>query len=266
MCVITLLTDFGTCDTYVGQMKGVIADIARSATVIDLTHQVPWQDVVAGALMLEDAIDVFPAGTIHVAVVDPGVGTQRRAIAIETDHFTFVGPDNGLFTAVLQRHRMHRAHALTNTRYQRPAVSATFHGRDVFAPAAAHLAAGVPIAELGEAVEQPFALDLPKPAVQADTLGGQILWIDHFGNLITNIRQTDAQHGATDRSISHVRVADTTIGPIRRTFSDVPAGSLVAYFGSAGRLEIARRNGSAARLLKAEPGTAVYLTRSPASC
>ena len=257
---ITLLTDFGTRDTYVGQMKGVIESIAPGAKVVDLTHEVLPQDVTAGAAMLDDAVDVFPAGTIHVAVVDPGVGSGRHGVAVETQQFTFVGPDNGIFDAVLNRYPMRRAVTLANKTYQRDQVSATFHGRDVFSPAAAHLAAGVDLAALGEQVAELVKLDLPEPTIEGHAMRGEVLWVDHFGNLVTNIRHEDVQAwtgGGEALRGCGVWVQDAAAGEIGRTFSDAAVGTLVAYFGSSGRLEVAKRNGSAARQIGARSGSTV---------
>ncbi|MEX2387438.1 MAG: SAM-dependent chlorinase/fluorinase, partial [Phycisphaeraceae bacterium] len=186
--LLTLLTDFGHTDTYVGQMKGVIAGIAPQATAIDLIHVVPPQQVLVAAVMLEAAVEAFAAQTIHVAVVDPGVGGARRAVAVRTEKGVFVGPDNGLFTAVLERWPAVEAVALTNRQYQRDTVSATFHGRDIFAPAAAHLAAGVPMHDLGDSVDPAtlVQLNLPQPTPTDHGMTLHVLWIDHFGNLITD--------------------------------------------------------------------------------
>jgi S-adenosylmethionine hydrolase len=261
---LTLLTDFGVSDTYVGQMKGVIATIAPNTTVIDLTHDVPAQDVLAGAVELDGALDAFAAGTIHVGVVDPGVGSLRQPIAVRTDRFTFVGPDNGLVTAALDQADTYQAVALTNRAYHRSHVSATFHGRDIFAPAAAHLANGASLEMLGEPIERPQRLDLPQPRADADQLSGEVLLIDRFGNLITNITRDDLRHhgwlDAADRSPSlRVDMGVTTIEDLSQTFSDAAVGGAVAYIGSSGRLEIAVRDGNAARTLGMRRGDAVKL-------
>lgn len=252
---ITLLTDFGTRDTYVGQMKGVIASIAPDTGVIDLTHDVPPQDVTAGAIMLDTAVDAFPDATVHVAVVDPGVGGVRRPIAARSARFTLVGPDNGLFTAVWQRHSPQRIVALTNTACHRPRVSATFHGRDIFAPVAAHLASGTPLDELGESITDPVTLDLPEPRPTTTGLEATVLCVDHFGNLITNIT---SDHLPRDGRAA-ITVGPARIAEISRTFADVPEGEPVAYLGSTGRLEIALRNANAAARWNLAPGATVHL-------
>lgn len=247
--IITLTTDFGTADTFVGQMKGSILTIAPDARIVDVTHEVPVHDMLAGAIALESVIDVFASGTIHVAVVDPGVGTPRHAIGIETDDYLWIGPDNGVFTAVLARCPLKRAVALTNADYHRAEVSATFHGRDIFAPAAAHLAKGVPLAELGDPIDDPVLLDLPKPQFDGDNLIAHVLCADRFGNLVTDLTAdhffSELGQGSEDQV--HIQIGSIAIQGVRRTFGGVEPGEPVAYLGSGGRLEIAVRNGSAAR-------------------
>lgn len=245
--MITLTTDFGTTDTYVAQMKGVIAGIASDARVIDGTHDIPPQDILAGAIALDSLVDVFPDGTIHVAVVDPGVGSQRAAVAVKTERFTLVGPDNGLFTLVLDRYPPTAIVSLTNPDYHRDPVSATFHGRDIFAPVAAHLAAGIAIHKLGEPVNTLINLNIPQPEASSDGLSVLTLTADRFGNLITNLTQAFFSDWLTRANAKGVTVSvkGHVIGPVRRTFADVQPGEPVAYFGSSGRLELAVRNGSA---------------------
>jgi hypothetical protein len=248
---ITLLTDFGSHDTYVGQMKGVIAAIAPRTRVIDLTHEIPPGHILAGAIMLDSAVDAFAQGTIHVAVVDPGVGSARAAVAIKTESFIVVGPDNGIFSAVLQRFPAIAAHRLTNPAYHRIPVSATFHGRDLFAPAAAHLARGVAIQELGDRTTL-VKLDLPAPELQAQAIIAHVVWVDHFGNLITDLTVQPFHKwlaGEHDAPRVAIEIAGHSIDGIHQTFADVKIGELIAYFGSSGRLEIAVRQGNAASML-----------------
>lgn len=262
MTVIALLTDFGLADTYVGEMKAVVAGIAPHAQVVDLCHHTPPQEVLAGAIMLADSADSFPPGSIFTAVVDPGVGTDRRAVAVQTERYTFVGPDNGLFTAVLRRHEPLAAVLLDEARYhfRRPGESgsSTFHGRDVFSPAAAHLAAGTALMELGTTIDPGTLLQLaiPEPTEQDDELHGQVLRVDHFGNLITNITQISL---SDSNSVASIRVGDCEVGALRQTFSDVAVGDAVAYLGSHGRLEIAVRDGNAAKVLAAQAGDRVVV-------
>src|SRR5712692_3021008 len=184
--IIALLTDFGLRDHYAGTMKGVALGICPDATLVDISHEVPAHDVQAGALELAAAYRYFPAGTVFLTVVDPGVGSTRRGIAAEAGDYKFVAPDNGVLTAVLDEHPPKRVVELTERRYARPTVSRTFEGRDRFAPAAAWLAKGIELGALGRSAGPIHRLDIPKPQVGADRIDGQILRVDHFGNLITN--------------------------------------------------------------------------------
>jgi hypothetical protein len=262
--IVTLLTDFGTDDTYVGQMKGVILARCPSARVIDLTHAVRPQAVIQGAFLLETALDVFPSGTVHVAVVDPGVGTSRRGLAVTAAGQLFVGPDNGLFTPALSRPGW-EAFELRAAEYRLPTVSVTFHGRDVFGPAAAHLALGVAPTRLGPPARDPVRLGWPTAHAVGDDLVGEVVHVDRFGNLLTSIgvdalEQTAARHGGAVT----VRIAGRPI-PLVRTYGDLAPGSAGALVGSAGRLEVAVREGSAAARLRAGRGTLVRLSRSTKS-
>lgn len=263
MTLITLTTDFGLVDTYVGAMKGVILNIAPDAAIVDICHEIPPQDVMAGALALESAAGYFPEGTLHVAVVDPGVGGERAAVAVEARRYTYVGPDNGLFTLILRRDPVLRAVRLTNPAYRRHPVSATFHGRDVFAPAAAYLAQGVRLEELGEPVGALVSLNIPEPAESGGELTGQVLHVDRFGNLVTSVTADTwgRRSGGLDPSAVRVQVGGVGVGPIRSTYVDVAPGEPVAYFGSGGRLEIGVRNGSAAATLDAARGSAFTIRR-----
>lgn len=262
MCpIITLTTDFGLHDPFVGVMKGVILGIAPAAVIVDLTHDVPPQDILAGALALEAALPYFPPDTIHVAVVDPGVGSDRRAIAAETETGLFVGPDNGVFTAALGRRRVLRAMRLTNPMYFHHPVSATFHGRDVFAPVAAHLAAGVPLEALGEPAGELVRISLPDPVARDQALEIHVLHIDRFGNLVTDLTAEQYARWRADRpdANARLRVGNREVNGVRRTFADADPGEPVAYIGSGGRLEIAIRNGNAAKDLRVGLGAAILL-------
>ena len=254
--IITLTTDFGATDPYVGLIKGVILGIAPEVSLVDLSHEVPPQDVLAGALVLESVVGVFPEGTIHVAVVDPGVGSRRRPVAIEARDSLWVGPDNGLFTTVLAGPAGLRAVALTDQRFHRHPTSATFHGRDIFAPVAGHLARGVPLTELGDPVTDLVRLDVPQPVRTREGLEIHVLRVDRFGNLITDLSAEayEGWKGAFSCQQIIVKIADAQIHGIRRTFADVDQGDPVAYFGSTGRLEVAIRNGSAARRFNVQKG------------
>ncbi len=256
--IITLTTDFGLTDSYVGQMKGVILSIAPQVTIVDLCHGIRPQGVIEGAIVLESAAGCFPPGTIHVAIVDPTVGSGRAALAVQTDLGLFIGPDNGLFTAVLARWPARAAVQLTNPAFHRQPVSPTFHGRDIFAPVAAHLAIGTPLHALGEPATDLVQLDVPhpEPIGSGEGLTLHVLYADHFGNLVTDLAADFFDRWRRQRGSGPIaiRIGDVRIDRISTTYSDVCEGGLVAYFGSSGRLEIALRNGSAADLLHAHPG------------
>ncbi len=260
--LITLTTDFGLRDPYVGIMKGVIARIAPQANIIDITHDIEPQNMMQAAVVLESLLDYFPATTIHVAVVDPTVGSHRAPIAVQTDRYLFIGPDNGIFTAALSRESQRAAVELNNPAYHLHPTSRTFHGRDIFAPAAAHLAAGVPLAELGEPIEQLVTLDLPQPQLHADHIEAHVVYVDRFGNLVTDLSRDTFD--TWRRNVPHaltVTVNNKTIYGIRDTYADVDKGELLAHFSSTSRLEIAARNTSAAKRLAASPGTSIIVQR-----
>jgi S-adenosyl-L-methionine hydrolase (adenosine-forming) len=257
VAVITLTTDFGTRDTYVAEMKAAILSITRAVHVVDITHEVAPHDILEGALALETAAPRFPAGTIHVAVIDPGVGTPRRGLALAARDQTFVGPDNGLFTPFLDDSRW-RAFELTAAEFRGDRVSQTFHGRDIFAPAAAHLARGLDLSRLGPPVTDPVRLSWPEARVAGGRLGGAVVHIDRFGNLVTSIH---ADAIASLGSGLAVRVAGRTL-PLVRTYGELGRGDPGALVGSSNRLEIAVNSGSAARALRAGRGTRVVVSRS----
>ncbi|HYW76541.1 MAG TPA: SAM-dependent chlorinase/fluorinase [Gammaproteobacteria bacterium] len=265
--IIALLTDFGTQDAYVGIMKGVIAGIAPQARIIDITHEIAPQDLGGAAYTLLCAYRYFPAGTIFCCVVDPGVGSARRAVAVQVrspagDDYVVVCPDNGLLTPVLEQASATAAHALNEPRYQLRTVSATFHGRDIFAPAAAHLAAGTGIAALGAAVApaELVRMDWPQPQRTRDGWLAHVIHIDRFGNLITNLAG-----GALDAPGERWRVRlgdELRIDGIRGTFADTDIGAPVAYVGSSGFLEVAVRNGSAQRAWGLGVGDTINVERA----
>jgi S-adenosylmethionine hydrolase len=256
---VALLTDFGTQDTYVAEMHAVLASLAPQVRVIDLTHAIDSQNILQGAVALGDAVEVFPRGTIFVAVVDPGVGSARRAVAAEIGDWRFVGPDNGLLTGVLQRWPLDRGVSLTNAQYFRSTVSRTFHGRDVFAPVAAHWATGVPLEQFGPPLDEPLQrLPWPKPVLLAGGVTGEVLAVDHFGNLLTNL---SAELWADRTAVPRVSLAGRDIGPLVACYADRP-GEPLALIGSHGRLEIAVDQGSAAAELGCGVGTAVTVVWS----
>ena len=262
MPIITLLTDFGSQDYFVGAMKGAILSINPQAQVIDITHEIPPQDIEAAAFNLLAAYKDFPKGTIHVAVVDPGVGSRRRPILIECGGQYFVGPDNGIFSWICEREGDYRAIHLTDEGFFRQPVSATFHGRDVFAPVAAALANRIAIEEFGDEAKDYARLESLLPAVDSDgRIDARVIHIDRFGNCITNL--TLDHLGEDALTSAKLRIGDREISSFRRFFSerDGPEDELFCLFGSAGFLEIAVRNSSAAKVLNAERGDRVIVTR-----
>jgi len=289
--IITLTTDFGLADGYVGTMKGVILSIAPTATIVDISHDIAPQDVREGAYTLYAAYPYFPQGTIHVVVVDPGVGSERRAIALRTAQATFVAPDNGVLSYVVAGERVEQIVHLTNPSYHLSPVSCTFHGRDIFAPAAAHLARGIRLAELGQPLTEIITFPLPRPQLRPDgTIVGQVIHVDRFGNLITSITATDlADHsgskiarrglpnprlwpGSGDPGRAKLDLADTpllrdgivevkgqSIQGIANNYAEVTPGKLLALIGSEDHLEISVSGGSASQTLAARVGDEVLL-------
>jgi S-adenosylmethionine hydrolase len=258
---LAIITDFGYRDHYVGAMKGVIASIAPATAVIDITHGIPAQSIVAGAIALRESWRYFPPRTIFLAVVDPGVGTARAPIAIDTRAGArFVGPDNGVLWLAASEAGIKRIVKLTSTRHRLTNVSATFHGRDIFAPAAAHLSRGTPLASLGPSVRSIEKLELPRPVQSLRELRGEVIYVDGFGNLVTNIeRGRVAEFDASFRHKSlSVRIKSGRAAiPIVDTYAAQPKGAPLATFGSFGLLEIAIRDGNAAAHFGAEPGASV---------
>lgn len=253
--IITLTTDFGTTDSYVGVMKGVILSIAPQARLIDISHEISPQNIQQAAYIVQSFYRYFPPGTIHLVIVDPGVGSARRAIALGAPGATFVAPDNGVLTYVwrdaIDRHGPAACpvHELAEPRFWLARVSSTFHGRDLFAPTAAHLAGGVPLRAVGPRLPSLTEAELEQPGHGRDgELVGRIIHVDHFGNCITNITPAHLeQAGLNDQVV--VRIIDQRIAGLRHTFADGPLGALIALIGSTDRLELAVRNGSAAQTL-----------------
>lgn len=237
-------------------MRAVALGICPDATLVDITHEIGPQDVLGGALELAAAYKYFPAGTIFLCVVDPGVGSKRRGIAAGAGGYCFVAPDNGLLTTVFRETPPERVVELTNREYARPRISATFEGRDRFAPAAAWLATGVPLDALGTQLTAWETLDIPEPSVAGDELVAVVLRVDRFGNLVTNVdrRTFDAFADAKDVQIA---AGGHRIGSVVRTYAEVEDGSLCALFGSSDHLEIAVNGGSAADRLQGTRGMAI---------
>ncbi|MBL8134534.1 MAG: SAM-dependent chlorinase/fluorinase [Anaerolineae bacterium] len=272
---IALLTDFGLRDSFVGVMKGVIARIASEANVIDISHAVPAQDVRAGALMLHAGYRYFPADAIFVAVVDPGVGGARRPIAVRAGQQVFIAPDNGILSYVLQENTGVESRLLDNPAFHLPQVSSTFHGRDIFAPAAAHLAAGTAFDALGSPLTHWHLLEVPVLSAEGDRLRGEVLHIDHFGNVVTSIgrfqwleddhlRLEPAFGSALPARVSLARrcavtIGDTYLDGVRRTYSDAYPGAALALIGSSGFLELSINLGSFADVFDVHAGDSVIL-------
>lgn len=257
--VVTLLTDFGLADPFVGIMKGVILGQVPKARLVDLTHLVPPQQILAGALQLRSAVSFFPAGTVHLAVVDPGVGSSRRALVVETPSAFLVGPDNGLLAPAAELLGVRRMFAIEARERMRQPVSSTFHGRDVFAPVAAYLAAGGAADAVGPRRESMTSLPLPVPRAESGSLLGEVIHVDGFGNLVTNLEHAQLR-GFPARGLS-VSIAGVRLASVSPSYSAVPEGAAVAVIGSWGFLEIAVRNGSAAAAFPAGVGTPVTVSR-----
>jgi len=267
---VTFLTDYGTRDEFVGVVKAVIRDLAAHVTVLDLTHEVPPFDVRAGSLVLARSVSYLPEGIV-LAVVDPGVGTARRAVAVEVagGNGVFIGPDNGLLaSAVALAGGAERAVVLTNPDYQLPAPGATFAGRDIFAPAAAHLANGVDLAELGEAIDPALLLPgvVPLSRLEADVLLCEVLWVDHFGNCQLNVGPDELAELAEADTRVRVSVGDLSdptvrVAAVADAFADVPGGAVGLVVDSYGMLALALDRRSAAEELRIAAGDQVRLTR-----
>jgi len=257
--VIALLSDFGTRDHYAGTMKGVALGICPDATLVDISHDVPAHDVLAGALELAASYRYFPAGTVFLVVVDPGVGSTRRGIAADAGDYKFVAPDNGVLTVVLDEHPPRRVVELTERKYARPTVSRTFEGRDRFAPAAAWLAKGIELTAMGRPAGAIARLEVPHPRVADDEIEGQVLRVDRFGNLITNIdRKAFEKLSGTPLDI---RVGARQVSKVVSTYADASAGEVCALFGSTDHLEIAANGASAADELGVGRGALVHIAR-----
>jgi S-adenosyl-L-methionine hydrolase (adenosine-forming) len=256
--IITLTTDFGTKDGYVGQMKGVILGMAENSTVIDITHDIEPFQTLQAALVISELLKYFPKRTVHLVIVDPGVGGPRRGMVLKSGDQYLVGPDNGLFSLVIKEGPW-EARSIENSRWFRPNPHPTFHGRDVFAPVAAHLSKGVGFDFIGPWLRDPVTLAIPEPNQSANEIAGEVIYLDRFGNLCTNIK---------DKSITEptpaVVIKSLIINKISSYFGAVPIGEPVAVINSFGFLEIAVNQGNAAKLLDADVGVPVVVRRRKA--
>ncbi|UCD56352.1 MAG: SAM-dependent chlorinase/fluorinase [Candidatus Hydrogenedentota bacterium] len=258
--IITLLTDFGVADTYVGVMKGVIAGINPEARIIDLSHGIAPQDVRGAALLLAGSFLYFPPGTIHVAVVDPTVGSDRPALCVQAGRYFFIGPDNGVISIACFRAGHPRIFLLENEEYFLENRSRTFHGRDIFAPVAAHLSSGVAVESLGSRIRSMERIRLPTPVTErGPRLIGEIVYVDRFGNLITNIEEDSVPRvfSRADRADLIIACAGHRVRGLSETYSSAAPGVTVALFGSYGLMEIAVRDGNASSLLGLKRGDRV---------
>ena len=245
--VITLMTDFGTSDHFVGAMKGVILDINPQIRIVDITHAVPPQDIRGAAFLINSAYRYFPSGSIHVIVVDPGVGSQRRSIICQTDAAYFVCPDNGVLSYIL-KDNTHRVVALDNAAFWLSEVSNTFHGRDIFAPVAAYLSRGISLGQFGNVANNVARFSIPAPQVSKAAIIGSVIWIDRFGNLITNLTP-DMLESFGMESDFVIRAGKAEICRLNRAYAESGKGECLAIVGSSGHLEISVNQGSAAQAL-----------------
>jgi S-adenosylmethionine hydrolase len=255
---VAVLTDFGTRDHYAGTIKAVVLSVCPDATIVDIGHEIPPHDVLAGALELAACYRFFPIGTIFLVVVDPGVGSSRRGLAADTGEYRFVAPDNGVLSLVFRDTPPKRVVELTERKYARPTVSRTFEGRDRFAPAAGWLAKGINLVSLGRSVSDFRVLDLPRLAVLADRIEGEVVRVDRFGNLITNIDRKAFDHFARDGHLA-VRIESHDVPRLVATYAEAAAGELCALFGSTEHLEIAVNAGDAAARLGLSRGAKVTI-------
>jgi S-adenosylmethionine hydrolase len=259
--IITLTTDFGVGSSYVAQMKGVILSICRDVHLIDLTHAIKPQNVREGAIVLADCGPRFPPGTIHVAVVDPGVGTSRRIVYAELGEQRYLAPDNGLLSLLAEREQVWQIVTVENSQFWLPQPSMTFHGRDIFAPVAAHLAEGLNPLKLGQKIDSVSQLDWTPPRQEKQLVAGEVVFVDSFGNLITNIpRQAVTLLGEPASLL--IECDGQVVQGIVPTYGAAGSGELVALFDSQDRLEIAKVGGSAARTLQIIPGDAIVVRQA----
>src|SRR3990172_5284807 len=257
--IITLLTDFGTEDHYVASVKGTILKINPGCTLIDITHHVRPHDIEEGAFILANAYSSFPRGTIHLTVVDPGVGSPRNPILLVTENYFFVGPDNGLFTFCLLREKVKEAVALTNKKFFISQVSTTFHGRNIFAPIAGPLPLGTKPKALGREIKAWVKLPFRKPKIGKGELTGEIFHVDIFGNLVSNIGEEEVFHYTKNRPFV-IRIGNPSLQGSKKSYWEVEKGEPLALIGSGGYLEISVREGNAQKVLKATKGDKICLT------
>jgi len=257
--IITLLTDFGTKDLYVASIKGVILNINPHCTLVDITHEVRPHDIEEGAFILANTYSYFPKGTIHLSIVDPGVGGTRKPIFLVTQNYFFIGPDNGLFTLVAQREKVKQVVVLTKQKYFLPKVSKTFHGRDIFAPVAAHLSLGIKPIAFGYEINSLKKIKFQKAIIKEGKLLGEIYHIDTFGNLVTNVDKEKLFRFIKDRPFV-ILAGGKIIRDLKKGYWEGKKGKLIALLGSSGLLEISVREGSAQKMLKVKKRSPVIVS------
>lgn len=255
--IITLTTDFGLQDHYVGVLKAILLRISPDSRLVDISHEIPPQDVMAGAWVVRNAATSFPEGTVHLVVVDPGVGTERRSVVVEMGDQLFVGPDNGIFS-LLAEEAPYRAFEIGRKDLYEPKLSNTFHGRDLFAPVAAHLANGLPIDEVGTEVSELITYRWARPIADGAGIQGWVVHIDRFGNLVTNIPDDLIQSAIGSQNMK-IYVGNTILKEFSRSFGSVEEGDPVAYIGSSDMLEVAINKGDASQMLGVQKGAQVSI-------
>ncbi len=256
--VITFTTDFGTHDVYAGVMKGIVLTINPEAHLIDITHDIPKHDIINASFMLANAYQYFPRGAIHVAVVDPGVGSGRKNIAIVTENYFFIGPDNGIFTVVLSKEKVLEIREIKNRPFIMDKISNTFHGRDVFAPCAGYLSIGKNFSDMGPIINNIKYIEYPKVIVKGNTLSGEIVSIDSFGNLITNIPE-ETLRSFKGKHKFEIYFAAERFNNIENHYNDVPICKPLVLFGSSGYLEISMNGGNAASYFMTPHGSTIII-------
>jgi len=266
--IITLLSDFGFKDPYVAEMKAIILSICREALIIDISHEIEKFNIRMGAFVLAQASRYFPEGTIHVAVVDPGVGTARRPIIVETERSLYVGPDNGLLILAARNEGIRCIHEISNRKYMLKRVSRTFHGRDIFSPAAAYLAMGVEASQFGPVIRDPVKPSFSSPEIREEEIMGEVIHIDGFGNIITNVSEENLKAiGISEGRNLSVQLGDKRmILKMCSSYNEVQRNAPLSIIGGTGFLEISVNRGNASKIFNVKVGTPVTLRRLPAEC
>lgn len=259
--VVTLMTDFGTTDHYVGTMKGVICNLVPGAILIDISHEIPGHDISAASFLLQSSYHYFPTRTIHLCVIDPGVGSSRRNIIVSAGHYLFVAPDNGILSGLYDREKEFRVFDITSEHFFLKPVSKTFHGRDIFAPVAAWLARGVAPSKFGREIEDPVRLEIPKVKRSGEReFHGAILHVDRFGNLVSNFPHEDMEKAVLRKKLKFTfQVGTGQISQYRQSYSEGSMDEIFAISGSSGYVEFSKRNGSASETTGASRGDPVRL-------